>query len=177
MLPGQTDISFFLIIFLIFSCFYLTFQPILTNLAHKFLFLFCRSFNCRQEVFMTKRKHSPSFDAMVKFFQQHYNFATKQDINRLVDKIDELEKSVKEALLPSEQPASTRAPRKKKVDLTKQSASDAVLEVITDAQTGIKFPEIKAKTGFNDKKLRNIIYRLGKLGKIKNKKRGIYIPA
>jgi len=126
---------------------------------------------------MTKRKHSPSFDAMVKFFQQHYNFATKQDINRLVDKIDELEKSVKEALLPSQQPASTRAPRKKKVDLTKQSASDAVLEVITDARTGIKFPEIKAKTGFNDKKLRNIIYRLGKLGKIKNKKRGVYIPA
>ena len=126
---------------------------------------------------MTKRKHSPSFDAMVKFFQQHYNFATKQDVNRLIDKIEELDKSIKEALLPSQKPAPRRSPRRKKVDLTKQSASDAVLDVITDAKTGINFPEIKAKTGFNDKKLRNIIYRLGKLGKIKNKKRGIYIPA
>ena len=126
---------------------------------------------------MTKRKRSPSFDAMVKFFQQHYNFATKQDINRLIDKIDELDKSIKEALLPPQKPAPSRSPRRKKVDLTKQSASDAVLDVITDTKTGINFPEIRAKTGFNDKKLRNIIYRLGKLGKIKNKKRGIYTPA
>lgn len=126
---------------------------------------------------MTKRKRSPSFDAMVKFFQQHYNFATKQDINRLIDKIDELEKSIKEVLPAQQKPAAKRSPRRKDVDLTRQSASDAVLEVITEAKTGINFPEIKAKTGFNDKKLRNIIYRLGKLGKIKNKKRGIYIPA
>ncbi|MDZ7832161.1 MAG: hypothetical protein U5L07_10455 [Desulfobacterales bacterium] len=126
---------------------------------------------------MTKQKRSPSFDAMVKFFQQHYNFATKQDINRLIDKIDELEKSIKEVLPTRQKPAAKKSPSRKKVDLTQQNASDAVLDVITEAKTGINFPEIKAKTGFNDKKLRNIIYRLGKLGKIKNKKRGIYIPA
>ena len=125
---------------------------------------------------MTKRKRSPSFDAMVKFFQQHYNFATKQDINRLIDKMDNLEKSIKEALL-SPQKARAAGAAKKKAAAAKQSASDTVLDVIIDAKNGINFSQIKTKTGFNDKKLRNIIYRLGKLGKIKNKKRGIYIPA
>lgn len=126
---------------------------------------------------MTQRKRSPSFDAMVKFFQQHYNFATKQDINRLVDKIDNLEKSIKEVLVAPQKTTRNKAPKKKKASPAKQSASDTVLDVITDAKTGINFSQIKAKTGFEDKKLRNIIYRLGKLGKIKNKKRGIYIPA
>jgi len=125
---------------------------------------------------MTQRKRSPSFDAMVKFFQQHYNFATKQDINRLVDKIDNLEKSIKEVLAP-QKTTRNAAPKKKKAGPAKQSASDTVLDVITNAKTGINFSQIKAKTGFEDKKLRNIIYRLGKLGKIKNKKRGIYISA
>ncbi len=126
---------------------------------------------------MTKRTRSPSFDAMVKFFQQHYNFATKQDINLLVDKIEQLEKSIKEAFLAPQQTGRTKTAKKKKAPLSKQSASDTVLDVIIDAKTGINFTQIKAKTGFEDKKLRNIIYRLGKLGKIKNKKRGIYIPA
>ncbi|MBS3758518.1 MAG: hypothetical protein KGY61_07620 [Desulfobacterales bacterium] len=126
---------------------------------------------------MTQRKKSPSFDAMVKFFQQHYNFATKQDINRLVDRVDQLEKSIREAFLAPQKSTRTRKTPKKKSGLTRQSASETVLDVITDAKTGINFPEIKARTGFDDKKLRNIIYRLGKLGKIKNKKRGVYIPA
>jgi len=125
---------------------------------------------------MTKRTHSPSFDAMVKFFQQHYNFATKQDINRLVEKIDQLEESIKDALMTPQKTNRPKAPPPQK-NRAKQSASDTVLQVISNAKTGINFSEIKTKTGFEDKKLRNIIYRLGKLGKIKNKKRGIYIRA
>ena len=42
---------------------------------------------------------------------------------------------------------------------------------------GLGFAEIQAKTAFDEKKIRNIIFRLNKTGKIKRKSRGIYIAA
>jgi len=126
---------------------------------------------------MTQRRRSPSFDTMIRFFQQHYNFATKQDINRLIDKIEALENSIRQTVLPPQKTAGAKPATRRRAATGKQSASDTVYDVVAQAKTGIRFPEIKAKTGFEDKKLRNIIYRLGKLGRIKNKKRGLYIPA
>ena len=50
--------------------------------------------------------------------------------------------------------------------------------VIADAVDDLNgFSDIQAKTGFGDKKIRNIIFRLNKIGKIKRKSRGIYIAA
>jgi len=41
---------------------------------------------------MAKKKgKSVSFDAMVKFFLQYYNIPTRNDIIKLMDKIDRLE--------------------------------------------------------------------------------------
>ena len=126
---------------------------------------------------MTQHRRSPSFDAMIRFFQQHYSLATKDDINRLIDRIDSLEKSILEASGADPKTGASAGNKRKKGNSGKASASETVHEVIAEARSGIRFPEIKAKTGFEDKKLRNIIYRLGKLGRIKNKKRGLYIPA
>jgi DNA-binding transcriptional regulator PaaX len=58
---------------------------------------------------------------------------------------------------------------------TAQTAVDVVLDVIKHSRHGIGFAEIQAKTGFGEKKIRNIIFRLNKTGKIKRKSRGIYI--
>jgi len=56
------------------------------------------------------------------------------------------------------------------------TASNIVLEVIKETgDEGVNFAEIKDKTGFDEKKIRNIIFRLNKLGKIKRKNRGIYV--
>jgi hypothetical protein len=57
------------------------------------------------------------------------------------------------------------------------TASDTVLNAIKGFRQGADFSTIQAKTGFNEKKLRNIIFRLNKLGKIKRKGRGIYVGA
>jgi hypothetical protein len=52
-----------------------------------------------------------------------------------------------------------------------------VYDAIKRARKGLGFSDIQAKTGFGDKKIRNIIFRLNKIGKIKRKTRGIYIAA
>ncbi len=58
---------------------------------------------------------------------------------------------------------------------TALTAIEVVLDAIKRSKQGIDFSGIQAITGFNEKKIRNIIFRLNKIGKIKRKTRGIYI--
>ncbi len=122
---------------------------------------------------MPKRKgKTPSFDAMVKFFMRQYNIPTKKDVDRLLTRLDRLENMIKQAALSPDN-AGVRIGRRK----TALTAIDVVLDVIKRSKQGIGFADIQAKTGFEEKKIRNIIFRLNKIGKIKRKSRGIYIAA
>ncbi len=56
----------------------------------------------------------------------------------------------------------------------RKSASSVILEIIAGYPDGVDFKTIMDITGFEDKKLRNIIYRLDSLGKIQRVKRGNY---
>jgi hypothetical protein len=63
---------------------------------------------------------------------------------------------------------------------TKKAAKDRtttvqVLGVIKRYKKGVGVPTLKEKTGFNDKKVRNVIYRALKAGKIKRSGRGLYV--
>ena len=118
---------------------------------------------------MTKRKGKPvSFDAMVKFFMHNYNIPTKRDIDGLNKRLDRLEKLIK--TLPS---GNRRMPSKSSAN-TPQSATETVLNIITRSRTGIGIAEIRERTGYDDKKLRNIIFRLNKMEKITRVNRGRY---
>ena len=120
---------------------------------------------------MPKRKgKTPSFDAMVKFFMRQYNIPTKKDVDRLLTRLDRLENLIKQAALSPDN-AGVRIGRRK----TALTAIDVVLDVIKRSKQGIGFADIQAKTDFEEKKIRNIIFRLNKIGKIKRKSRGIYI--
>ena len=122
---------------------------------------------------MPKRKgKTPSFDWMVKFFMRQYNIPTKKDVDRLMAKVDRLENLIKQSTLSLDN-AEARIGRRK----TALTAIDVVLDAIKRSKQGIGFAEIQAKTGFDEKKIRNIIFRLNKTGKIKRKSRGIYIAA
>jgi hypothetical protein len=122
---------------------------------------------------MPKRKGKPpSFDAMVKLFMRQYNIPTKKDVGRLLTRLDRLEDLIKQAALNPDS-AGVRIGRRK----TALAAIDVVLDVIKRSKQGIGFADIQAKTGFDEKKIRNIIFRLNKIGKIKRKSRGIYIAA
>lgn len=127
------------------------------------------------EACMTKRKgKSVSFDAMVKFFMHTYNIPTRQDIERLNARLDRIER-----LIVNASPGRSRrsAGSKSTAKSSPPSASDIVLEIVRRYKDGVGFAEIQLQTDYDEKKLRNIIFRLNKLGKIKRKSRGIYIEA
>jgi predicted transcriptional regulator len=120
---------------------------------------------------MNKKKGKAiSFDAMVKFFMQNYNIPTKKDVDKLMAKLDRIENLLRASASIGPYPVKNRVSRRK----TALTAIDIVYDVIKRSRKGLGFTDIQAKTGFGDKKIRNIIFRLNKNGKIKRKSRGIY---
>lgn len=71
-------------------------------------------------------------------------------------------------------PAKKVPARKKRLKLT---ATEQILRVIKRSRKGVDVPTLKKKTGFEDKKVRNIIFRTSKEGKIKKVGRGVYVGA
>ena len=122
---------------------------------------------------MPRRKGKTiSFDAMVKFFMQNYDIPTKKDVDKLMAKLDRLETLVQRSALGAHNGRAQYSRRK-----TVLTAVDTVLDTIKQSRQGLGFAEIQASTGFDEKKIRNIIFRLNKTGKIKRQRRGIYIAA
>lgn len=72
---------------------------------------------------------------------------------------------------------ASRKPRRKKVAKPGRSetAAEAVYDVIQLNQNGIDTADLMVQTGYDEKKVRNIIYKLKKQGRIKTAKRGIYV--
>lgn len=63
----------------------------------------------------------------------------------------------------------------KKTAATKVSAVDTVLSIITRSRKGVDTSTLRNKTGFDAKKIWNIISRLKKQGKVKSEKKGVYV--
>ncbi|MBW1777624.1 MAG: hypothetical protein JRI76_00220 [Deltaproteobacteria bacterium] len=124
---------------------------------------------------MVKKRGKPvSFDAMVKFFMQAYQIPTKRDVDKILKGMERIEGQLR--TLMSQTPSASRKKRTPR-EKSEGNATIRVLEVIRKRKDGIDVPGIHAETGFEDKKLRNIIFRLHKLGKIKRKDRGVYVGA
>lgn len=121
---------------------------------------------------MAKKKgKSVSFDAMVKFFMHNYHIPTKRDIEGIVARLERIERMVAAAGA-----ARTRRAAGGKVSdkQSSETASHTVLEIIQRSPDGVGFTEIQLQTGYGEKKLRNILFRLHKLDKIHRKSRGVY---
>ncbi len=157
---------------------FLTFIEKLGILGHLLHPSIISIFFFHKEVPMTKKVgKSISFDLSVKYFMEKYDIATKKDIKKLITKIDRLEKTIKKStqLYNKSRHFTSGQGGNRMIGKLGMSASDVALEVVKGSKKGANFADIQAKTGFNDKKLRNIIFRLNKIGKIKRKKRGIYV--
>ena len=68
--------------------------------------------------------------------------------------------------------AKKTAPKK-----TQATATDIVLAIVNRSKKGVDSANIMKKTGFDKKKVANIVFRLRKKGKIKNVKEGVYVKA
>lgn len=122
---------------------------------------------------MAKKKgKSVSFDAMVKFFMHTYDIPTKREIASLSQRLDRIERLLATVAVNS---PKTRENPKAGARPGLISASDRVLEIIRCYPEGVGFAQIRLEAGFAEKKLRNILFRLYKMGKITRKSRGIYI--
>lgn len=130
---------------------------------------------------MPRNKIKPAnFDAVLKAFVKSYNIPTKKDLDKLIDKIDQLEKLIRKtnssiALSGRGIMVKNASARGKMGGRINMTASALVLDVIASSRKGADFAYIQEKTGFDDKKIRNIIFRLNKIGRIKRKNRGTYI--
>ncbi len=108
-----------------------------------------------------------NWENFIKILLHRLDIPTREEIAHLHARLDKLEQ-----LIYQKQPSGKEAgkPRGAK----KKSASAIVLEIIGNHPGGTNFKTIKAATGFDDKKLRNIIFRLDKIKKIQRLTRGIY---
>jgi septal ring factor EnvC (AmiA/AmiB activator) len=100
---------------------------------------------------------------------------TKQT-DKLIKAVDKFEKAAKRKKAkakakPTRKARAKKAPAKK----AKVTDTDRVLNIIKRSKKGVGVPTLIKKTGLDDKKVRNIINRTLKLGKIKRVGRGVYV--
>jgi septal ring factor EnvC (AmiA/AmiB activator) len=101
----------------------------------------------------------------------------------LLKKVDKLEKAQatrKRKPKTKARPAKKAPAAKRKVARRKApqvTATDHVVKIIKRSKRGVDAPTLIKKTGFQDKKIRNILFRASKQGKIKKAGRGLYVGA
>ncbi len=98
----------------------------------------------------------------------------EEKTKQMAKKVDKLEK----AQAPEESKGKPKATKKAVAKKpTRVSASETVLAIIKRSRKGIDKATLRNKTGFEGRKIRDIIYRLKKQGKIKSEPKGIYVKA
>ncbi len=113
--------------------------------------------------------------------------AVRREIEALTEKVDEILKDVinidetnaakQSTKKTAKAKATKKAPEKKSQVRTKRSkltATDQVLRIIMKRKRGIDTSTLMHKTEFDEKKVRNIVFRAFKEGKIKRVGRGLY---
>ncbi len=109
--------------------------------------------------------------------------ALKKDITAIDKKVEnllkEFEKSGKTKVTKASKAKAVKAKPAKKAPVKKKvvkvTATDQVLKIVNRSKKGVDIATLKKRTGFEDKKLRNIIFRANKEGKIQRTDRGLYI--
>jgi hypothetical protein len=121
----------------------------------------------------------------------------KRDLQAVKKDIVALQKKMEKLLKAYERPQKAKAVKKPKRKVVKakpkravkvrktsrkkkaptMTATERVLKIVRRSRKGVDVPMLKSKTGFDDKKVRNIVFRASKEGKIKKVGRGIYVGA
>ena len=96
-----------------------------------------------------------------------------QRTEKMAEKVDMFEKPE-----PAIKPKRSTLPKAAKTTvakkLTKLTATDTVLSIISASKGGINTAELEKKTGFERRKIWGIINRLKTLGEVKSESKGVY---
>lgn len=101
--------------------------------------------------------------------------ALARDTERLAKKLDTLQKAQaakKPKVKPRARPAKKKVTKKR---APKLSASETVLRIIKKSSKGVDTTTLRKKSGFQGRKVRDILYRLKKQRKIRSPRKGVYI--
>ena len=110
-----------------------------------------------------------------------------QGVEAIADKVDEASKakgrSARKATAqkaaappkPAAQVKKTAAKASAKKTAKPATAVDTVLTIISRSAEGVSAADIKSRTGFDQKKIANIVYKLKKQKKIKSIDKGVYV--
>ena len=100
--------------------------------------------------------------------------AVNKQLNGLMKKIESLIKAA-DKIEKSQATKGKKTPAIKKT--SKLTDTDKVLNIIKMSKKGVSAQVLCKKTGFNAKKIANIVFRVSKAGKIKSVGKGIYMGA
>jgi len=118
-------------------------------------------------------KEYPNFESLISGFLSKLELATKSDVQSLMDRIDHLEQMIASVVSDSDSPLN----RKVKGNISSHRISEQVLEILKNSTSPMTYAQLKDSSGLDEKPLRNVIYRLNKLGRIQTVKRGQYTYA
>ena len=106
--------------------------------------------------------------------------ALEKKMEKLITAVekDETTKVAKKTTAKSIKPKTTKRSPAKKAPVKKKTAqptaTDQVLNIIKRSKKGVNAATLMTKTGFDLKKVRNILHRTYKEGKIKRGEKGVY---
>jgi len=125
------------------------------------------------------------FSSNLKLFDK-FKGAKMKDLKKSLEKLaSDLNKAAKQVEnLAGKLEAKTKAtkPLKKtagrtvsKKTVKQPTAADTVLGIVKRYKKGANIAAIKQKTGYDNKKIHNLVYKLKKQGKIKSETKGVYV--
>ncbi len=105
----------------------------------------------------------------------------KKELKAIGVKLEKLIKAVDKAGKKGKATPAKKARPKKKAPTIKAdgeaTAYATVVNIISRSKNGVNTETLMKKTGFDAKKIANIIYKAKNKGKIKTAKKGVYIKA
>ena len=108
--------------------------------------------------------------------------ALAKKVDRIIVAVDKLEKP-KATKKPKAKPVKAKTVKKTPVkkaavkNAAPVTAVDTVLAIIKRSKKGVGTAALMEKTGYNQKKISNLVYKLKKQGKIKSFRKGVYVKA
>jgi DNA replicative helicase MCM subunit Mcm2 (Cdc46/Mcm family) len=106
--------------------------------------------------------------------------AIRNKLTKLAEQTEKLAATLGKSEKPTAKSVKTKTKakavtKKAPVKAAKKTDTDKVLEIINRSKKGVDTATVMKKTGFDQKKVRNILFRTYKQGKITRAEKGIYV--